>query len=145
MLKDILTSDLVVLDAEGFKTPEEVIRFAGGLLEKAGRVLPTYTEKMVQAFHTLGPYIVMAPCIAMPHAAPAGDVLRPCVSFVRLCQPMTFGHPDNDPVRLVFALGGVESGGHLEVLEAISGLLGDEEKLKALYTVSSYEELVKLM
>ena len=145
MLKDILTSDLVVLDAEGFKTPEEVIRFAGGLLEKAGRVLPTYTEKMVQAFHTLGPYIVMAPGIAMPHAAPAGDVLWPCVSFVRLCQPMTFGHPDNDPVRLVFALGGVESGGHLEVLEAISGLLGDEKKLKALYTVSSYEELVKLM
>ena len=145
MLKDILTSDLVVLDAEGFKTPEEVIRFAGGLLEKAGRVLPTYTEKMVQAFHTLGPYIVKAPGIAMPHAPPAGDVLRPCVSFVRLCQPMTFGHPDNDPVRLVFALGGVESGGHLEVLEAISGLLGDEEKLKALYTVSSYEELVKLM
>ena len=43
MLKDILTSDLVVLDAEGFKTPEEVIRFAGGLLEKAGReeVVPT--------------------------------------------------------------------------------------------------------
>ena len=55
MLKDILTSDLVVLDAEGFKTPEEVIRFAGGLLEKAGRVLPTYTDTMVQAFHTLGP------------------------------------------------------------------------------------------
>ena len=145
MLKEILTPDLVKLDAEGLETPDEVIRYAGGLLEKAGRVLPSYTEKMAQAFHTLGPYIVMAPGIAMPHAAPAGDVLKPCVAFVRLRRPMAFGHPDNDPVRLVFALGGVESGGHLEVLEAMSGLLGDEEKLNALYTVSSYEELAKLM
>lgn len=145
MLKEILTADLVALDAEGLTTPEEVIRFAGGLLEKAGRVLPVYTEKMVEAFHTIGPYIVMAPGIAMPHAAPTGDVLSPCVCFVRLRQPVAFGHPDNDPVRLVFALGGVEHGGHLDVLEAISGLLGSEDKLQALYTVSSYEELVKLM
>ena len=145
MLCDILTPELVALDAEGLETPEDVIRYAGGLLERAGKIQPAYTQKMVDAFHTIGPYIVMAPGIAMPHACPSGDVMAPCISFVRLREPVAFGHPGNDPVKLVFALGGVEHGGHLEVLEALSGLLGDEEKLAALQTVSSYEELAKLM
>lgn len=145
MLSDILTKDVVALDVEGLETPEAVIEYCGKLLEKAGKIKHEYTQKMVEAFHTIGPYIVMAPGIAMPHARPSGDVLEPCVCFVRLKQPVKFNHPSNDPVKLVFALGGVAQDGHLDVLEAISGLLGNDDNLEKLEEITSYEELEKIM
>lgn len=144
MLKKILTEDLVALDVTGLTTPEEVIRYSGQLLVKAGKVQPPYVEKMLDAFHSLGPYIVMGPGIAMPHAHAGGDVNCPSISFVRLKEPVVFGHPENDPVVLVFALAGKEHDDHIDILQALSKLLGDEEKQKALTLVADYQELCEL-
>lgn len=145
MLKNIFTEDLVELDASGFETPEDIIRHSGLLLQKAGKVKPSYIEKMVNAFKSLGPYIVMAPGIAMPHARPDDDVNMPAVSFIRLKEPMPFGHPENDPVYLVFALAGKGHDDHLDILKALSDLLSDEENIKRLSTAKNYQELLKIL
>ncbi len=144
MLKNILTEDLVALDINGLTTPEEVIRYSGQLLVKAGKVQPSYVEKMLDAFHRLGPYIVMGPGIAMPHAHAGDDVNSPCISFVRLKEPVAFGHPENDPVTLVFALAGTKHDDHIDLLQALSELLSDEEKQKALAQVADYQKLYEL-
>ena len=144
MLKKILTEDLVALDVTGLTTPEDVIRYSGQLLVNAGKVQPSYVEKMLDAFHNLGPYIVMGPGIAMPHARAGGDVSSPGISFVRLKEPVAFGHPENDPVVLVFALAGTAHDDHIVILQALSELLGDEEKQKALTLVADYQELCQL-
>lgn len=144
-MKNILTENLVVLDATGVKTPDDVIRYSGLLLQNAGKVKPSYVERMVKAFHDLGPYIVMAPGIAMPHARPGEDVISPGVSFIRLKEPMSFGHGENDPVHLVFALAGKEHNDHLEILKSLSDLLGDEDKLLALSSVKNYQELLNIL
>ncbi|KUO72011.1 MAG: PTS sugar transporter subunit IIA [Clostridia bacterium BRH_c25] len=145
MLKNILTQDLVELDATGFETPEDIIRYSGLLLQKAGKVEPPYVEKMVDAFQSLGPYIVVAPGIAMPHARPGSDVNVPSVSFIRLKEPMPFGHPENDPVYLVFALAGKGHDDHLDILKTLSGLLSDEENIKVLSSAKNYQELLKIL
>ena len=145
MLTDVLTEDVVKLDVEGVRTPEEVIGCCGELLKKAGKINETYIEKMISAYRELGPYIVMAPGIAMPHARPSGDVLEPCISFIRLKEPMVFGHPCNDPVKLVFALGGVESDSHLDILKELGSFLEEENRRNKLLTIKTYGELLNLM
>ncbi len=145
MLTDILTKDVVRLDVEGLTTPEEVIHFSGQLLVNSGKVKETYIEKMEEAFHDLGPYMVMAPGIAMPHARPSGDVSEPCISFIRLKEPVSFHHPLNDPVRLVFALGGVENDSHLALLQELGKFLEDDNVRERLLTITSYGELEKLI
>ena len=145
MLSEILTKELVALDVDGLNSPQEVIRYSGFLLVKAGKVKKAYVEKMVEAYETIGPYMVMTPGIALPHARPSGDVMEPCISFVRLKNPVAFHHPGNDPVKLVFALGGVQHNGHLEVLEALSGLLGGEKNIEKLLSLKNYEELETLI
>ena len=141
MLTDILTKDVVRLDVEGLTTPEEVIHFSGQLLVNSGKVKETYIEKMEEAFHDLGPYMVMAPGIAMPHARPS----EPCISFIRLKEPVSFHHPFNDPVRLVFALGGVENDSHLALLQELGKFLEDDNVRERLLTITSYGELEKLI
>jgi PTS system ascorbate-specific IIA component len=145
MLIDILTEEMVALDVDGLTSPQEVILYSGSLLVKAGKVKESYVKKMVEAYETIGPYIVMTPGIALPHAKPSSDVLEPCIAFVRLKNPVAFHHTKNDPVKLVFALGGVEHDGHLDVLESLSGLLGNEKNIEKLYTIASYKELAELM
>ena len=145
MLTDILTKDVVRLDVEGLTTPEEVIHFSGQLLVNSGKVKETYIEKMEEAFHDLGPYMVMAPGIAMPHARAAGEVSEPCISFIRLKAPLSFHHPFNDPVRLVFALGGVENDSHLALLQELGKVLEDDNVRERLLTITSYGELDKLI
>ena len=146
MLNGFLTPELVLLNAEDVHTPEEAIRLAGSLMEHAGKILPTYTEKMVEALRTLGPYMVLAPGIVMPHANPdGGDVMENCVAIVTLKEPVSFGNTENNPVHLILALAGTEHGSHLEVLQTISEVAGDPEKLKRLESASSYEDLEALL
>ena len=145
MLADILTKDVVRLDVEGLTTPEEVIHFSGQLLVNSGKVKETDIEKMEEAFHDLGPYMVMAPGIAMPHARPSGDVSEPCISFIRLTEPVSFHPPFNDPVSLVFALGGVENDSHLALLQELGRFLEDDNVRERLLTITSYGELAKLI
>ncbi|MBS5065162.1 MAG: PTS sugar transporter subunit IIA [Hungatella hathewayi] len=144
MLTEILTKDLVRLDVEGLETPEEVIRYSGQLLKDAGKVRQTYVDKMVEAFKTIGPYIVMAPGIAMPHARPSGDVLQPCVSFLRLKKPIRFGHSCNDPVKLVFALGGVADDSHIDLIRELGRLLEKDDNRRGLLEINSYEDFKKM-
>src|SRR5699024_2042357 len=120
---DIDTS-LVLLDADAADA-ERAIGIAGQLLVAAGRARPSYTDAMMKAFHELGPYVVVAPQIAMPHARPEDGALREGVAVVRLAAPVTFGHPENDPVRVVVPLVGVDADAHIAVLRRLSTVLMD--------------------
>ena len=76
---------------------------------------------------------------------PGGNVKEPCISFVKLKEPVCFHHPCNDPVWVVFALGGVSDDGHIELLQDLSSLLAGERMIEKLAALNTYEELEKLM
>lgn len=135
-----LEKNLVALDVAA-TSAEDAIRTAGQLLVKEKLVEDRYSEAMVDSYKTNGPYFVLAPQIALPHARPEDGVNEASVSFVRLREPVVFGNPANDPVTLVFALGASSSEEHLQIIKKLMKLLGDSEKVEALKSVSSYEEI----
>ena len=51
-------------------SPEEAIREAGNALCRAGACSPQYVQAMVDSYRELGPYFVIAPGLALPHARP---------------------------------------------------------------------------
>jgi PTS system ascorbate-specific IIA component len=55
---------------------------------------------MVDSLHENGPYIVVAPGFAFAHARPSESVRRTGMSWVRLAEPVEFGHTSNNPVSL---------------------------------------------
>ncbi|MSV76880.1 MAG: PTS sugar transporter subunit IIA, partial [Actinobacteria bacterium] len=82
---------------------DEAIIASGQLLVASGRVTPEYVEQMLAAVEEFGPYIVIAPGIALAHARPSEAVLSSGLSLAVLANPVEFGS-HNDPVRLVFGL-----------------------------------------
>ncbi|MGH2318689.1 PTS sugar transporter subunit IIA [Planococcus sp. SE5232] len=139
-----LEQNLVALDLPA-ATPEEGIRAAGALLVDENLIEPRYVDAMVESYQKNGPYFVLAPQIAMPHARPEDGVKEASVSFVRLKDSIEFGSETNDPVRFIFALGASSSEEHLLVMKKIVALLSKPENVEKLKELSSYEELQQII
>jgi ascorbate PTS system EIIA or EIIAB component len=103
---------------------QQAIRAACRPLVEDGAFEPRYEDRCVAAVTEQGPYIVLAPGIALAHARPEDGVVRVGLGVAVLSAPVSFGHPQNDPVDLVLAFGSPDKEAHLELLAALArGLL----------------------
>jgi ascorbate PTS system EIIA or EIIAB component len=105
----------------------EAVALAGGLLVDLGAVEPRYVEAMQQILDDIGPYAVVAPGVAMPHARPDDGVHEAAISVVTLAAPVAFGHSRNDPVDLIVAFAAVDKRSHLDALQQLAEVLGDAD------------------
>jgi ascorbate PTS system EIIA or EIIAB component len=139
-----LERDLVDLHVNA-EDPEEAIREAGRLLAEAEAVSPGYVEAMVRNYREHGPYFVLAPHLAIPHARPEDGVKEPALSMIRLIHPVEFGHSVHDPVWLVFGLGASSSEEHLRLLQRLTRLLGDPDNVERLLRASDYHTIESIL
>ena len=95
---------------------QEAIRAACTPLVAAGVVEPRYVDACIDMVRRHGPYVVLAPGIALPHARPEDGVVGVGVSVAVLSFPVEFGHPENDPVDVVIAFGSPDSEQHIDLL-----------------------------
>lgn len=144
VLADLMTEDTIKLDAE-VSDWKEAIREAGQLLVKSGGVEPRYIDAMIRTAEELGPYIVIAPGIALPHARPEEGSKRISMCFVRLEPPIEFGNEDHDPVRLVIAFSAIDKESHIRALAGLTRLLEKEEKVLAIIQARSKSEILELV
>lgn len=110
----------------------EAIELAGMALEQSGRSTAEYTKGMLSAFVELGPYMVIAPGIALAHARPSKEVLSTGLSLVTLAEPVEFGSERFDPVRIVFGLAALDHDGHIDLMAGLGELLLNETKVNML-------------
>lgn len=143
-LLDLLNEKTIRLDAEAADWPES-IRLAGALLVDIEAVSPSYVDAMIGVVEELGPYMVVAPGIALAHARPEDGVKRICMSLVRLASPVEFGSEANDPVDLVFAFGAVNKEAHIQALKELATFLQKEGAVSALRQCDSVEKAVGLI
>jgi len=138
-----LSEEAVALNFNA-SNPEEAIRKSGELLVKSGVVDRGYIDSMIDVYKQLGAYIVLAPNIAMPHARPGQDVLKIGYAFLRLEKPIFFGHPENDPVKILIPLAGTDHFQHIKLLQNISEVLSDKNNLDFLFHSESPYEISEL-
>ena len=121
------------------------VQAAGDALAASGAAEPGYAQDMIATVETLGPYIVIAPGIALAHARPSPLVHHTGFSWVRLAQPVRFGHPENDPVELVIGLAALDDTAHIKGLAVLANLLDDDNRRAALMAATDAGALNQLM
>jgi len=141
MLADYLTSDMIKLQVEA-KDWEEAVRFGGALLVQAGKVEERYVDAMVDAVNELGPYMVLAPGLALAHSRPEDGVKEVCISLINLATPVEFGSKENDPVYIIISFGGVDHESHIGMLQELARFLMVEDNQKFLREATSVEEIL---
>jgi PTS system ascorbate-specific IIA component len=124
---------------------QAAVRLAGDALVASGATTPDYTAEMVTTVEQLGPYIVIAPGIALAHARPSPAVLRAGISLVTLLEPVAFGHRENDPVYLVIGLAAVDEEGHITALSTLAEFLSDETRRQGLIGAVDAGEVARMV
>ncbi len=104
---------------------------SGELLLNSEIVREPYVYSMIEAVEEIGPYIVFSKGVALAHSNAGQFVNKVGVSMVRLSKPVISGHPDNDPVSLLFAFASTDNQSHTKVMMDLGCLIsfGGVEKL----------------
>ena len=139
-LKELIPAERIALDVEA---PDwrEAIRISGQLLVDTQVVEQRYIEAMIKTAEELGPYIVIAPQIALPHARPEDGALGTGLSLVRLHTPLDFGHSDHDPVILIFGLAAINKHIHVRALQTLAEVLSTDYLVDELMKARSVEDV----
>ncbi len=82
-----------------------------------------YLEKIISNVNELGPYIVIAPNIAISHARPEDGANELGMTLLILDEPVFFSDKKDRPVRIVVTLAAPDNEKHLLALQQLSGLL----------------------
>lgn len=140
MMKTLVTKENIRLGVPAANW-QQAVRAAGQILQESGCVSSEYVEAMVETVKALGPYIVVAPGLAMPHAKSTRGVIKSGISIVTLKTPLKFGNEDNDPVYMLVGLAGANDDFHLDILKAIASVFEDENTVKELAACQTPSEL----
>lgn len=143
-LRDTLNEKTILLNAEA-QDWREAVRLGGQLLVSVGAAKPEYIEGMIECAEELGPYIVIGPGLAMPHARPEKGALKTWFSLVTLKTPVEFGNPDNDPVDVLFSFSATDKDAHIEALRQMATLCGDEDTFRKIQEAERIEEILDLL
>lgn len=105
---------------------EAAIKIGTDLLVKAGTIEPRYYDNIVSKIKEMGPYIILAPGLAMPHARPEEGVLKTSFALVTFDNPIYFEGED-EPVHVMLTLAGSDSDQHMQGLMEITQVLDDPD------------------
>ncbi len=139
-LLELLPEEAIALRGEA-RDWREAVRLVGDALVRSGAAAPDYAGEMIATVEQLGPYIVIAPGIALAHSRPSPAVLATGLAWVTLAEPVAFGHPDNDPVTLVVGLAARDETAHIDALSVLANLLSDDSRRASLLGAATPAEL----
>ncbi|WP_305839575.1 PTS sugar transporter subunit IIA [Photobacterium leiognathi] len=123
--QSLIENNSIALQASA-TTWEQAIKIGTDMLIASGAIQSSYHDAIIQSVKTLGPYIVIAPQLALPHARPENGVNRTAFALVTLQQPIVFDGED-EPVDVLITLAGSSSDEHMEGLLEVTQIIDDEE------------------
>jgi mannitol/fructose-specific phosphotransferase system IIA component (Ntr-type) len=128
----------------GSKSWQEALEITGKLLFDLGSIEEGYIQAMIDAVHKFGPYVVIAPGIALGHAAAGKYVLQNDMVLLVFEEPIIF-HSENDPVHIIIGLCALEPNMHIDHLNRVSELLDDDDIVEKFLEISDCDELFKFV
>ncbi len=121
------------------------VTLVGEALTRSGSTRPEYTREMIRMIEQHGPYVVIAPGLALAHARPGPEVIADGLAIVTLATPVNFGHPHNDPVNVVLGVAVATADEHLASVAALANIFNDSTAIADLASASSPQDVQRIM
>lgn len=143
-LPEIFDESMIAVTDEVNDWKEAITEAAQPLLEKK-YIEEDYITAMIETVENIGPYIVLAPKVAVPHARPERGVKELGISLLKINEPVDFNvDGEEDPerfVQLVFVLAAVDGEAHLKALMQLSKILENENHIEELIQLNDPKRL----
>lgn len=145
-IRDSLIENDSILVCQDADTWEEAVKLGTDRLVKSGALEEKYYEQIVKATNEMGPYYMLLPGIAMPHARPEDGVIKDCFGITILNKAVKFSDDEDEYAQILLTLAATSSDAHAEVaIPQIIELLEDEEIIDKLVAAKSVEEVLEII
>ncbi|WP_044640394.1 BglG family transcription antiterminator [Risungbinella massiliensis] len=145
VIRDLLKIEMIQIK-DRVENWQEAVRFAAAPMLDIQAINPEYIEAMIENIENLGPYVVIAPHVAIPHARPEQGVKKLSMSLLKLNEPVSFtsGGVSKD-AQLIFVLAAVDNESHLKALSQLTELLEEEENIDEMLNITKPEGFLPLI
>lgn len=146
MIRKIIEEGLTSYHDSFDKWEDAVVASYQGMLDK-NIIKEEYISEVINSINEFGPYIVIAPQVAMPHSTCGSvNVSGTAFSFMRVKNPVVFDAEDSSKnARLFFSFAAVEEDAHLKNMVKLVELLINEDFVNELFDVNNDDELLRVI
>lgn len=142
VLEELLNQQTIQIKPEA-GTWQEAIKMAAQPLLELGTIDEGYVNAMLESIAANGPYVVITPGVAIPHARPEQGVRSLSMSLLKLDKAVDFA-PDK-PVHLIIVLAAVDSESHLRALIQLTNLLNEPANIEQMMQTTDKTKLMELI
>lgn len=142
MLKDLLTADRIQFTDDSLDW-RAAVRLASAPLIEDGSITQNYVRAMIDSIETTGPYIVLTPGVALPHARPFEGAKK--LAMAMLCSKKRIYFNEEKYANILVVLSSVDGHSHINALVHLSNMFSEEEALEKFIQAQTVEEVVELL
>lgn len=128
---------------------KDAIQKSAQSLLREGYITEDYVQDIIQCVEKYGPYIVIVPGVAMPHASEeSSGVVGTAISFTKFDQPISFFDKETGETKeasLFFTLAAKDPNAHLEHISELMDLLTQDGIIEALQLSQNTEDYKKII
>lgn len=146
MLKEIFKKSYYVFE-EGFENWRDAVWVSYKPLLREKIVNEDYINSVIDCIEKYGPYIVIAPNIAMPHSSEGAEGCNgTAISFMKVNTPVKFDLEDEEKdAVLFFSLAADNHDKHVKNIQLLMETLVNEEMVAELMSIKNEEDLKKIV
>lgn len=108
-------------------------------------VTENYITAMIDVLLEMGPYVVVSPKVAIPHARPQDGVNKLGMTLLQLKKHVPFSEKGSKPVNLVIVLAAIDGDTHLKALNQLTKILSNKSLKEALIAAESPEAIYRII
>lgn len=120
--------------------PEAAIAFGVDQLVKAKKATPALKGAIMASLREHGPYFVLAPGLALAHAAPGEYCLEPALALAVFPAPVRFSDQERHAVRVLVTLSAPDAKSHMGLIAWFARRFGDGKLTQRLCAAKSLAE-----
>ena len=145
LLKEIVEKNHYLF-ADSFESWKDSIYGVAKPLLEDGTVEKEYLDSIIENVNTYGPYFIIMPNVAMPHASfGCAGVNKTAISFCKVKTPVIFDPEDETKnASIFFTLAAVDNDKHLKNMVALSELLVKDGIIEDLLAAETKEDLLEI-
>ncbi|CAH0535742.1 Ascorbate-specific PTS system EIIA component [Vibrio stylophorae] len=144
MLSTLLTPDVISIHKSADDWRDAIQKSCAALIAN-GSIEPSYVDAIYASHEAMGPYYVIGPGMAMPHARPENGVNRLSLALTVIEEGVNFDADENDPVHLLVTLAATDSNSHVGAIAQLAELFMNEEHVAQLMQAKTVEQVMAII
>lgn len=143
MIKELITKETIRF-AESAENWEEAIRIGAEPLIEIGVIGAGYIDDIIKNVKEKGPYIVIYPGLALPHAR-SEHAYATGLSYLRLNEPVDILDRPDRSAQVFITLSATDNTTHLEAMRELAKILVNKEYLERFLNAQNVEDVLSII